>query len=109
MAVEEGIATFLCQHSSSDAVNWRVNGTSMNKINSANISTTTMADIDSITFQTLLEFNQTTVECVATFFDGSPPQFTSPVTLLIQGFVCLCGALIIIFSGFNLLIFRYSW
>ena len=90
MAVEQETATFRCQHSSSDAINWRVNGSSQNKINSPNIFTSTYTDVDTITFQTLVEFNQTTVECVATFFDGSPPQFTSPVALLIQGSLPTC-------------------
>ena len=35
---------------------------------------------------TLLGFNETNIECVAVFYEGSTPfQFTSPVTLLIQG------------------------
>ena len=90
VAVEQGTATFYCQHSSSDAINWRVNVTSVNKINSPNIATTTFTGVNTITFQTILEFNQTTVECVAIFFDGSPPQFTSPVALLIQGSLSAC-------------------
>ena len=90
VAVEEGTATFHCQHSSSDLVGWTVNGTSYNKISSPNITTTTFTGVGTITFQTLLKFNQTTVECVATFFDGSPLQFTLPVTLLIQGLLPAC-------------------
>ena len=61
-----------------------------NKINSPNISTDEIQQIDggkiySLSIGTLLEFNQTTVECVAVFFDERPALFTPAVTLLIQG------------------------
>ena len=39
-----------------------------------------------LSITTLLGFNETNIECVAVFYEGSTPfQFTSPVTLLIQG------------------------
>ena len=91
MAVEQGTATFHCQHLSSDTIGWRVNGTSLNKLDSPNISTTSFTNIGTkIAFPTLLEFHQTIVVCVATFFDTSPPQFTPPVMLLIQGLSPAC-------------------
>ena len=62
----------------------------VNKINSPNISTNVIQQIGggriyTLSIETLLEFNQTTVECVAIFFDGTPPQVTPAVMLLIQG------------------------
>ena len=87
MAVEQETATFHCQYSSSGGINWRVNGTPLNKLDSANISITNGGT--TITFPTLLVFHQTTVVCVA-FFDTSPPQFTSPVMLLVQGLSPAC-------------------
>ena len=78
VAVKQGTATFQCQHSLCDAVFWQVNGASLNRANFPNISTTT-------SIRTLLKYNQTTIVCVALFFDGTPPQFTAPVALLIQG------------------------
>ena len=61
-----------------------------NRINSPNISFDEIQQIGggriyTLSIETLLEFNQTTVECVATFLDGSPPQVTPAVVLLIQG------------------------
>ena len=89
MAVEQGTATFYCQHSSSDEISWRVNGTSEKQLNSPNIfSNNEMQGNDriySLSIKNISEFYQTTVECVAIFFD-SPSQLLSPtVTLLIQG------------------------
>ena len=91
VAVEQKTATFYCQHLSCDSISWRVNGTAENKINSLNISTNDIQQIGGgriytlSIIETLLEFNQTTVECVAIFFDGTPPQVTPAVMLLIQG------------------------
>ena len=91
MAVEQGTATFQCQHSLCDAVFWQVNGASLNRANFPNISTATSihkgnAVAHILSIGTLLKYNQTTVVCVALFFDGTPPpQFTAPVALLIQG------------------------
>ena len=100
MAVEQGTATFYCQHLSCDYVVWRVNGVADNNIHSPNISTDKMQGNGgniyylSIIIGTLLEFNQAKVECVATFLNGTQPQFTPAVTLLIQGLMNLlvqCG------------------
>ena len=88
VAVEQRTATFYCQHSSSNVISWRVNGTAENMINSPNISTGEIIQIGRgriLSIGTLLEFNQTTVECVAIFFDRTPLQVTPAVTLLIQG------------------------
>ena len=90
MAVEQQTATFYCQHLTSDSINWRVNGVPVNRINSPNIFIDVIQEsgggrIYTLSIGTLLEFNQTTVECVALFFDGTPPQVTPAVTLLIQG------------------------
>ena len=87
VAVEQRVATFHCQHNSCDDISWRVNGTFPN---SPNI-TTEGDPLDgggywsSLFISTLLGFNETTIECVAVFFDVHPLQFTTPVTLLIQG------------------------
>ena len=92
VAVEQRIATFYCQHLRCDSISWRVNGIAENKINLPNISIQSDeiqqiggGKIYSLSIGTLLEFNQTTVECVAVFFDGTPSQVTPHVTLLIQG------------------------
>ena len=97
VAVEEGMATFYCQHSACDIIDWRVNGSSLNRLRSTMIvfsrsnSQAGDAQVYSLSIGTLLEYNMTRVECVAIFFDGSPPQFTSLVTLLIQGVYILAS------------------
>ena len=85
VAVEQEVATFYCQHLSSFGITWLVNGTSLNRINSTNISTFSSDTLHSLSIGTLLEYNGTTVQCVATFLDGSSPIFAPTVTLLIQG------------------------
>ena len=93
MAVEKGTATFYCQHLTSDNISWRVNGIPLNMINSQNVRPSSSKQqnggrIYSLLFtgnETLLEFNHSTIECVAVFFNGSSSQFTPPVTLLVQG------------------------
>ena len=85
VAVEQEVAVFVCQYLSCDGLTWLVNGTQLNRINSTNITTFSSGRIYFLSIGTLLEYSGTTVECVATFLDGSPPIFTPPVTLLIQG------------------------
>ena len=40
-----------------------------------------------LTILALPEYNGTVVECVALFFDGSSPELTPPVYLLVEGIV----------------------
>ena len=86
--VEQGEAVFRCQHRSSDDIIWRVNGISI--FSRDNISEWRIPVGDGnfayfLSIPTLPGFNNTTIECGAVFFDGSPLLFTPPVTLLIQG------------------------
>ena len=107
VAVEQGTATFYCQCLTCDIIGWRVNGVPENKINSPNISTDEMhkifgSKIYTGSIGTILEFNQTTVECVALFFYGTPSRVISPtVTLLIQGFKLLNVSISDICTGYN--------
>ena len=89
VAVEQETATFRCQHSTSDGIVWRVNGMSLDTMNPPNITTDRIllssADVQyTLTIATLLEYNQTNVECVASFFDRLP-VLTETAVLLIQG------------------------
>ena len=85
VAVEQGTATFQCRHPLAVSIGWRVNATLQNVANLPNISTATPNDVTILSIATLLAYNGTTVECIATFIDGSSPQFTPPVLLFIQG------------------------
>ena len=90
VAVEEGVATFHCQHTDCNSIDWRVNGTFLNRITSLlNISRDEQqvgAGVRkySISIATSLEYNTSEVECVAYFSSGL--RLISPaVMLLIQG------------------------
>ena len=89
VAVEEGVASFYCQHTDCNSIDWKLNGTFYNRITSPNISRDEQqvgagAKRYSISIATALEYNMSRVECVAYFSSGS--QLTSPVVmLLIQG------------------------
>ena len=83
MAVEQGTATFYCQHLSCDDINWRVNGKSPNRIKSPNITASNTGTMFILLIGTVLEFNGASITCLATI--GSIQMSTSPVTLLIQG------------------------
>ena len=89
MAVEQGTATFQCQHSLAVVIGWRVNGIPLSIAALHNVSTTVIGTPNGVTsllsIGTLLVYNGITVECIATFIDGSSPQFAPPVRLLIQG------------------------
>ena len=105
--VEQEVAVFHCQHNSCDGITWRVNGTSTTSV----IQVIYLGDRSvrsSLSIATLPGFN--TIECVAVFTDGSPPQFTPLVTLLIQGtctFVIQLSESLILPYSFNHL--RHTW
>ena len=89
VAVEQGTATFRCQHSFADDINWLVNGTSLNRVHSPDVYSSVQFQGSVTTYTlsigTLVEYNETTIECVAIFLDGSPSLLTAPVTLFVQG------------------------
>ena len=89
VAVEQGTATFQCQHPQAAVIGWRVNGLPLNVATLQNVSVFSAGTPNGVTttlsISTLLVYNETTIECIATFIDGSSPQFTPLVTLLIQG------------------------
>ena len=107
VAVEQGTATFQYQHPLAVSIGWRVNGILQNVANLPNVSTATPNDVTKLSIATLVAYNGTIIECIATFFDGSLPQFTAPVSLLTQGIhtVILMHAVrasTIIFASFSL-------
>ena len=89
VAVEQGTATFQCQHPLAVAIGWRVNGILLNVAALPNVSTASFGTPNGITtilsIGSLLENNGTIVECIAAFFDGSSPVLSTPVPLIVQG------------------------
>ena len=90
MAIEQRIAVFMCRPSNSDGIIWLVNEEPLSRANLSNFTTSTKSIDGALTYMlsagTLLKYNQSSIQCVATFVDGSPSFFAEPVTLLIQGF-----------------------
>ena len=87
MTVELGTATppFRCRHTSSDAlIAWRVNGSSITSddIRPGSINENG-ATVHTLTIPAEPQYNGTVMECVAFFFDGSPPvsEVSPPATL----------------------------
>ena len=88
VTVEQRVAVFQCQHGSSDDINWRLNGkaASLPSVTIEKVPLSSGGLYSSLSIPTFLDFNQTTIECVAVFYQRSDPiQFTPSVTLLIQG------------------------
>ena len=110
-SVEQGRATFSCQHSLADSIQWSLNGTARNRLNLPNISVyDDPSDGDGtrhiLSIETLPQYNQTTIECVASF-NESPSKDTPPVTLLIQGMYMLI--LMHTLHRLPVVIYRHSW
>jgi hypothetical protein len=82
VTVEQGVALFHCRYNGSDDIIWRVNGTSPT---TPNINESRGFNYSSLTIASLLNFNGSTIECGAIFYNGSPLQFTPPILLLVQG------------------------
>ena len=90
VTVEQGVAIFHCQHGSSDDITWRINGKAVSSPNITieRVPLSSGGFNSSFSIPTLLDFNQTIIECVAVFYRESDPfQFSPSVTLLIQGIV----------------------
>jgi hypothetical protein len=83
---------YRCNHSqTSRIINWRINGSDTVIRNfSQNVDTSVLSfpsgdKVSTLTIGGLLEHNETTVQCVATFDDGSNPVETQTVLFLMQG------------------------
>ena len=81
-------ATFRCRHQTADSVGWLVNGTLLGSISNNDITPWMLYEnnhlVNNLTIMALPKYNGTEVECVAIFFNGSPPELTPTVTLTVQ-------------------------
>ena len=79
---------FHCQHPTASDLEWLLNGSSTS-LGRPDIQFSTIVSGDGISEQlmieTQIEHNQTSIECVAKFSDGSLPMKTLSVTLGVQG------------------------
>ena len=82
-------AGFNCQHSTADAIGWRLNGTTFldRSLEGVSASSASLAGgvLNTLTIVAHPEYNQTRIGCVAFFDTGSPIEVTDTVVLIIQG------------------------
>ena len=84
--VEQQEAVFHCQHRCSDDIAWAVNGTTRHSLPFTKTPLSSGGLNSTLSIETRLDFNGTTIQCVVIFFQGSSPlMFSEPATLLIQG------------------------
>ena len=76
-------AMFRCQHSDADTLAWRVNNRSIRQSPLRGLSQS--QDRSTLTIIALPEYNGTLVECLALYFDGSPPDSAPPAYLIVEG------------------------
>ena len=76
---------FRCQHSEADFIGWRVNNVSVRNSPLPGVSQSQAGT--ALTILALPEYNGTVVECVALFLDGSQPEYSPPVYLIVEGIV----------------------
>ena len=73
VTVEQGVAIFHCQYGSSDDITWRLNGKAISslKFNFAieRFPLSSDGSYSSLSIPTFLDFNQTTIECMAVFIE----------------------------------------
>ena len=86
----ESIATFYCQHNRAEAaIGWLVNGTALSQLDATvNVTHSRTPLPGSTTLNTLmfparLEYNETSIVCLAVFFDGSPADISQPPAYLL--------------------------
>ena len=87
ITAEGRTALFSCRHPNADIISWNINGTSSLSFSTPDIvsssNTQTLLHVLSIVGRSM--YNQSRVECIATFFDGQPTQTSAAVKLIVQG------------------------
>ena len=98
--------TYMCSHSQTDRVSWRVNGSVFGvEIFPLNVATDIISFPEgrmyTLTIGGLLEHNETNIECAAALDDGSGLDVTPTVTFLMQGRfqIIMCVYLILSTAG----------
>ena len=88
---------FMCNHSATDAISWRVNGRVLGvDIFPLNVTTDSISlrgggRVSTLIIEGLPEHNETTIRCAAIFDDRSIPVVSPSVTFLIQGLYPVCA------------------
>ena len=91
--LQDETAVFLCQHSSADAVGFRLNDERITNLTNIGINSMQLDDGGVLHVLSIVanpKYNLSDINCVALFFDGSPVQSTSAAQLTIQGLQECC-------------------
>ena len=80
-------ATFRCRHPTADVIGWLVNGMSVGQIINSDIIPGTIHDdggslLHTLTIVAYPEYNESEIECVASFIHQQLPSQLSPVVTL---------------------------
>ena len=83
-------AVFRCTHSTADSIRWRIDGTFVGRSPPPDITPDVIIEggtlVDTLTIVARLDYNGTTIVCVAQFDDGSPDETSQPPAVLrVQG------------------------
>ena len=81
--IEQRIARFHCQHRSCDAIVWNLNNHRTNNVSNTHLSGGGLNS--SLTIETRLDLNGSTLQCICVFFRNKPSELSAPATLLVQG------------------------
>ena len=87
---------YRCNHSQTIAINWRINGSDLigietlpQNVNTSIVSFPNGDKVYTLTIGGLLEYNETQIQCVASFHDGSNPVMTPIVLFYTQGIIII--------------------
>ena len=82
---------YRCNHSQTIMINWRVNSSDLGietipqKVDTSVVSFPNGGKVYTLTIGGLFEHNETTIQCIASFDDGSTPVMTPIVSFYTQG------------------------
>ena len=90
-------AVFRCRHSTADIIRWRVNETLLGNNRPTDITSESDSLVYTLTIEARLDYNGTTIVCVARFDDGSPDETSQPPAVLrVQGEIYTCILLVLL-------------
>ena len=89
-AVEQDSVTYCCEHSSAIDIFWSID-TPSGDLTGTSVTRNQRSGggmASNLTVEIRLQYNETSVECVAVVDRGTLPQYTPTAKLLIQGLLC---------------------
>ena len=85
MVTLQQVAVFNCQHQTADNIGWRVNGTFLSRHQPQGVISHSNGVLSTLNITASIEYNETTIDCVAVFYSEDVFQVSSLAYLYIQG------------------------